>query len=192
MWSYNRLSHLFGIFNFWPKLSILHLSQFWPILICCYFSTIRRFLERFFAHNNANVVVESFFAPFCHFWILTFRTFLAFLTFRTFLAFLNFDPNWVFCMDYSPCILANFGQFQHAVVFRILKVFWSGFMHTTTLMWSHNRISHLFGFFKFFTHIEHFAWTIAFALWAFLAIFKMLSFFDYELFFRAVFSTKQL
>ena len=33
-------------------------------------------------------------------------------------------------MGYSPCIVANFGHFQNAVIFRILGVFWSGFLHT--------------------------------------------------------------
>ena len=33
--------------------------------------------------------------------------------------------------------------------------------------------------FYFLTQSEYFAWAIAFALWPFLAIFKMLSFFEY-------------
>ena len=33
--------------------------------------------------------------------------------------------------------------------------------------------------FYFLTQTEYFAWAIAFALWPFLAIFKMLSFFEY-------------
>ena len=44
----------------------------------------------------------------------------------------------------------------------------------------------------FLTQTAHFAWAIAFALWPFLAIFKMLSFFQYYLFFRAVFCIEQL
>ena len=73
MWSYNHFLHLFGVFNFWPKLTILHglypmhIGQFWPFSKCSDFSNIRCFLERFFAHNNSNVVVQSFFAPFWHF-----------------------------------------------------------------------------------------------------------------------------
>ena len=135
MWSYNHFSHLFGIFNFWPKLTILHglypmhIGQFWPFSKCSHFSNIRCFLKRFLAHNNSNVVVESFFAPFWHFYF--------------------FNPNWPFCMGYSPCILANFGHFQNAFISRILGVFWSGFLHTTTLMWSYNHFSHLFGIFNF-------------------------------------------
>ena len=44
--------------------------------------------------------------------------------------------------------------------------------------------------FYFLTQTEYFAWAIAFALWPFLAIFKMLSFFEYKLFFAAVFCIK--
>ena len=42
--------------------------------------------------------------------------------------------------------------------------------------------------FYFLTQTEYFAWAIAFALWPFLAIFEMLSFFEYYLFFRPFFS----
>ena len=150
-------------------------------------------MERFFAQNNANVVVQSFFAPFYHFWILTQTEHLAWATahapsrnlaifkmllffeysaffgahfctqqlkygrttfFCTFLAFLIFYPNWAFCMDYSPCILANFGYFQNAVIFRILGDFRSGFLHKTTLMWSYNRFLHLFTIFEFWPKLS--------------------------------------
>ena len=107
----------------------MHIGQFWPFSKCSHFSNIRCFLKRFLAHNNSNVVVESFFAPFWHFYF--------------------FNPNWPFCMGYSPCILANFGHFQNALIFRILGVFCSGFLHTTTLKWSYNHFSHLFGIFNF-------------------------------------------
>ena len=46
--------------------------------------------------------------------------------------------------------------------------------------------------FYFLTQTEYFAWAIAFALWPFLAPFKMLSFFEYYLFFEAVFFVEQL
>ena len=46
--------------------------------------------------------------------------------------------------------------------------------------------------FKFLTLSDDFAKSIAFAWWPFLAIFKMLSFFEYELFFQAVFCIEQL
>ena len=73
--------------------------------------------------------------------------------FSTFLPFLTFDPNWPFCMDYSPCIVAKFGHFQNAVISPILSGFWSGFLHTTTLMWWYNRFSHLFGILNFWSKL---------------------------------------
>ena len=141
-------------------------------------------------------------------------------------------------MGYSLCIVVIFGHFQRALIFRILIIFSSRFLHRTTLISSYKRFSHLFGIFKFwpkvtilhglsplhcghfspflkrshfsnincffeaffapnnfevfvktflvcfrqfyfFTKTEYFAWAIAFALWPFLAIFKMLSFFKY-------------
>ena len=105
-WSYNRFSHLLGIFNFWPKLTMsqrlqpLPRGQLWPFSKCSPFSNIRCFFERFFAHNNSNVV-------------------------------------------------ANFGHFQNALIFPILGVFWSAFLHTANIMWSYNRFSHLLGIFNF-------------------------------------------
>ena len=104
------------------------------------------------------MVLKSFFAPFGHFYF--------------------FNPKSVFCMGYSLCIVAIFGNFQNALIFGILGGFLSGFLHTTTLMWSYNRFSHRLGNFYFLTQTEYFAWAIAFALWPFLAIFKMLLFFE--------------
>ena len=71
------------------------------------------------------------------------------MVFRTFLAFLIFDLKWRFCMGYSPCILANVRHFQNALIFRILSVFWSGFLHTVTLIRPYNGFSHIFGIFNF-------------------------------------------
>ena len=46
--------------------------------------------------------------------------------------------------------------------------------------------------FYFLTQTKYFPWAIAFALCPFLAIFKMLSLFEYELSFRAVFCIEML
>ena len=46
--------------------------------------------------------------------------------------------------------------------------------------------------FYFLTQTKYFAWAIAFELWPFLPIFKMLSFFEYWLCFGADFSKEQL
>ena len=70
-------SHVLGNFIFWPKLSILHGLQplhcghFEPVSKCSHFSNISSFLERFFAWNNSNVFVETFFACFRQFYFLT-------------------------------------------------------------------------------------------------------------------------
>ena len=47
----------------WPILAIFKMLSFFEHKVF--------FLERFFAHNNSNVVVQSFFAPFGHFESLT-------------------------------------------------------------------------------------------------------------------------
>ena len=52
--------------------------------------------------------------------------------FRMFFAYLILKPNWPFCMGYSLCIVAIFGHFQNALIFRILAVFSSRFLHRTT------------------------------------------------------------
>ena len=60
--------HLMGS---WQRVKPLRRGQFRPFSKCSHFSNIRCFLQRFIAHNNSNVVVESLFAPFGHFLFLT-------------------------------------------------------------------------------------------------------------------------
>ena len=72
------------------------------------------------------------------------------IVFCTFLAFLIFDRNRPFCKGCSPCVVANFGHYQSAPIFRILGAFQRGFLHKISPMWSENGFSHLFGIFKFF------------------------------------------
>ena len=43
---------------------------------------------------------------------------------------LIFDPKSGFCMGYSLCMMADF---QNALLSRIFSVFWSGFLHKTTV-----------------------------------------------------------
>ena len=149
-------------------------------------------------------------------------------------------------MGYSLCIEAIFGNFQNALIFRMLAVFWSRLLHRTTLMCLYKRFSHVLGNFifcpklsilhglqpldcghfwpfvkfsrfsniscfmepffaqnisnvfletffaclrqfYFFTQTEHFAWAIAFPLWPFLVILKMLSLSKNQGFQRTVF-----
>ena len=108
-----------------------------------------------------------------------------------FFAYLIFNPNCPFCMGYSLCIVAIFGHFQNALIFRILAVFSSRFLHRTTLMCLYKRFSDNFRIFNFLTQTAHFAWAIAFALWPCLAIFGN---FQNALSFRilAVFSSRFL
>ena len=49
----------------------MHFDQFWPFSKPCHISNIRYFLKLFFAQNNYNVLLESFFTPFLEFQFLT-------------------------------------------------------------------------------------------------------------------------
>ena len=64
------------------------------------------------------------------------ETFLA-----CFFAFLIFETKWGFCKGYSLCLMVIFGNFQNALIFRILGVFWSRFLHRTTAMCCRNVFS---------------------------------------------------
>ena len=68
-------------------------------------------------------------------------------------------------MGYSLFMMADF---QNVLTSRILRVFWSGFMHSTTLKCLLE--------FQFLTQNEDFAWAIAFSRWL---IFKMFSLLEY-------------
>ena len=46
-----------------------------------------------------------------------------------FYAFLIFDAKWRFLKVYSVSLVAIFGQFQNALIFPILAVIWSRFLH---------------------------------------------------------------
>ena len=52
------------------------------------------------------------------------------LDFDIFLGVLIFELKRGFCMGYSLCMMADF---QNALISRIFGVFWSGFLHRTTL-----------------------------------------------------------
>ena len=82
-------------------------------------------------------------------------------------------------MGYSLCIVAFFGHFQNALIFRILAVFLERFFAENKLNVFAETFFTRFREFYFLTQTEYFAWAIAFALWPFLAILKMLSFLEY-------------
>ena len=52
------------------------------------------------------------------------------MDFDMFFGILIFDPKWGFCMDYSLCMISDF---QNALISPIFTVFWSGFLHKTTV-----------------------------------------------------------
>ena len=52
------------------------------------------------------------------------------MDFDMFFGILIFDPKSGFCMGYSLCMMADF---QNALSSRIFSVFWSGFLHKTTV-----------------------------------------------------------
>ena len=52
------------------------------------------------------------------------------MDFDMFFGILILDPKSGFCMGYSLCMMANF---QNALISRIFSVFWSGFLHKTTV-----------------------------------------------------------
>ena len=82
-------------------------------------------------------------------------------------------------MCYSLSIKASFGHFQDALIFRILAIFFEPFFASNNSNKFVKTFFECFRQFYFLTQTEYFAWAIAFALWPFLALFEMLSFFEY-------------
>ena len=52
------------------------------------------------------------------------------MDFDMFFGILIFEPKSGFCMGYSLCMMADF---QNALISRLFGVFWSGFLHRTTV-----------------------------------------------------------
>ena len=71
------------------------------------------------------------------------------VVFHIFLAILVFDTNKPFCKGYNPCIVAIFAHFDYRLISRILNVFSSRFLHTTTVLSLKSSLSHIFGNFNF-------------------------------------------
>jgi len=72
------------------------------------------------------------------------KTFLA-----IFFVFLIFDPKKGFSKGYSLCLVAIFGNFQNALIFRILAVFPSRFFQGTTATFCKNLSGMFFCNFNF-------------------------------------------
>ena len=115
--------------------------------------------------------VETFFACFRQFYFLTQTEYFAWAIAFAMWPFLAIFKMLSF-FEYSPFFGAVFCIEQLEV---FVETFFACFRQ-----------------FYFLTQTEYFAWAIAFALWPFLAIFKMLSFFEYSLFFGAVFCMELL
>ena len=73
--------------------------------------------------------------------------------FSMFWCIFNFDPKWRFCKVYSLCLVAIFGNFQNALIFRILAGFWSRFLHRTTAMCCRNVFSMFLCIFNFWPKV---------------------------------------
>ena len=73
--------------------------------------------------------------------------------FRMLFGILIFDPNWPLCKGYSLCILAIFANFQNGLIFPVLAVFWSRFLHNTTVMCFYSSFSHVFRIFNFWPEL---------------------------------------
>ena len=52
------------------------------------------------------------------------------MDFDMFFGILIFEPNRGFCMSYSLCMMADF---ENPLISRIFSVFWSDFLHRTTV-----------------------------------------------------------
>ena len=90
-------------FAWWPFLAIIKMLSFFEYEL---------FFGAVFCIEQVQCVVESFLA--------------------CFYAFLIFDPKWRFCQLYSFCLVAICSNSQNALIFRILAVFSSPFLHKTT------------------------------------------------------------
>ena len=136
------------------------------------------FSSGFFAQNNSNVLVELFFACFCNF------------------EFLTQNDHFAKAIAFAWAIaFARWSIFKIVSFLEYFEFFRAGFC-TEHLQCSCRMVFRmLLEFFEFLTQTDHFAkalalaWAIAFARWP---IFKIVSFFEYLVFFRAAFCTEQL
>ena len=104
----------------------------------------------------------------------------------------NFEPKLSILQRLQPMHLMNFGHFQKVVIFRILGVFPSRFLHRTTLMCLQSGFSHVFQNFNFepkLSILQRLQPMHCDQVWP---IFKKLSCFEYQVFFQAAFCTEQL
>ena len=167
----NVFSMFLCIFNFWPKVTVLQSlypflgGRFWQFSKCSHFSNISWFLEPFFCIEQPQCVVETFLA--------------------CFYAFLIFDPKWRFCNVYCPCLVAIFNMFSFFEYWR----FFGAVFCIEQLQCVVETFLACFYTFLIFDPKWRFCKVYSLCL---VAIFKMFSFFEYWLFFKAVFCIEQL
>ena len=111
-------------FAWWPFLAILKMLSF---------SQYQLFFRAVFCIEQLQCVVETVLA--------------------CFYAFLIFEQKWRFCKVYSLCLVAIFGYFQSALIFPILAVFSSRFLHRTTAMCCRNVFSMFLCIFNFWAKV---------------------------------------
>ena len=95
-------------------------------------------------------------------------------------------------MGFCPYVVTSFGYFQNPLILRLEEVFLEQFFAHNN---SHVVVQSFFAFFWHFlilTQTDYFAWAIANAGWKFFGYLKMLSFFEYYVFFGAFFCPQQL
>ena len=146
-------------------------GQFLAILKMFSFFECQLFFRAVFCIEQLECVCTDVFRMFQAIYFMTQTEYFAWA--RTFALW----PFWPFskCSHFSniSCFFESFFAYKDSNVF--LGTFFACFRQ-----------------FYFLTQSEYFAWPIAFALWPFLAILNMLSFFEYQLFFRVVFCIEQL
>ena len=111
-------------FAWWPFLAILKMLSFFQYQL---------FFRAVFCIEQLQCVVETVLA--------------------CFYAFLIFEQKWRFCKVYSLCLVAIFGYFQSALIFPILAVFSSRFLHRTTAMCCRNVFSMFLCIFNFWAKV---------------------------------------
>ena len=136
-----------------------------------YYGLCQRFFGAVFCIEQLQCVVETFLA--------------------CFYAFLILDPVTIL-QSLQPLLGGHFWQFSKWSHFWNISCFLEPFFAQNNCNVLQKRFKHVFLHFKFWTQSDDFAKSIAFAWWPFLAIFKMVSFLEYQLLFGAVFCIEQL
>ena len=139
---------------------------FLPIFKMLSFFEYQVFLERFFAYNNYIVSLDSFLICFKHFY------------------FLSQSDDFAKAIAFACRPFCQYSKCSH---FSNMRFFLEQVFAQTNYIESLDSFLISFREFYFLTQSDDFAKAIAFAWRPFLPIFKILSFFEYWLFFRAVF-----